>query len=120
MIIRPLQPLEWLDLQELFIAEFTEPLPDPTVTRILGVEEDGKIIGFVQVEEIAIHIRHVYVDTDHRGDGTAQALVEHVRTLFRAAGKRAHLVASSPFAEQLAKIAGMKQLHGTLWEGDGT
>jgi GNAT superfamily N-acetyltransferase len=120
MTIRPLDPLEWLDLQELFIAEFAEPLPDPNVTRILGVEEDGKLIGFIQVEEIAIHIRHVYVDKEHRGDGTAEKLVEYVKTRFRAAGKRAHLVASNPFAERLAEIAGMKKLDGTLWEGDGT
>lgn len=120
MTIRPLEPLEWLDLQELFIEEFAEPLPDPTITRILGVEEDAKIIGFIQVEEVAIHIRHVYVDKEHRGDGTAQALVDHVRTRFRAAGKRAHLIATTPFAEQLAEYAGMKKLKGTLWEGDGS
>jgi predicted GNAT family acetyltransferase len=120
VIIRSLEPLEWLDLQETLIEKFAEPLPNPEITRILGIEEDGRIIGFIQVEEMAIHIRHVYVDKDHRGDGTAEALVEHVRTRFRAAGKRAHLVAANPFAEKLAEYAGMKKLNGTLWEGDGT
>lgn len=120
MKIRSLEPLEWLELQETFIAEFSEALPDPETTRIMGVEEDGKIIGFVHIEEVAIHIRHIFVNTEHRGDGTAEALVDHVRTLFRNAGKRAHLVATTPFAEQLAEQAGMKKLKGTLWEGNGT
>lgn len=120
MKIRPLEPLEWLDLQDTLIAEFGEGLPDPQSTRIMAVELDGKIIGFMQIEEAAIHIRHIYVDAEHRGDGTAEALVDHVRTLFRDAGKRAHLVATTPFAERLAEHAGMKKLKGTLWEGDGT
>jgi GNAT superfamily N-acetyltransferase len=120
LIIRPLEPLEWLELQQTLIDEFAEPLPDIETTRILGVEEDGKIVGFVQVEEIAIHIRHIYLNKTHRGNGTAEALVEHVRTLFRAAGKRAHLVAATPFAERLAEHAGMKRLKGALYEGDGS
>lgn len=120
MIIRPLEPLEWLELQQTLIDEFAEPLPDIETTRILGVEEDGKIVGFVQVEEIAIHIRHIYLNKTHRGNGTAEALVEHVRTLFCAAGKRAHLVAATPFAERLAEHAGMKRLKGALYEGDGS
>ena len=119
-MIRKLEPLEWLDLQETLIREFGEPLPDLDATRIFGVEEDGKIVGFMEIEEVAIHIRHIYLDPEHRGNGTAEELVDHVRTLFRNAGKRAHLVAATPFAEQLAEYAGMKKLDGTLWEGDGS
>lgn len=118
--IRQLGPPEWLILQQLWIDQFSESLPDPETTRIFAMEEeDGKIVGFIQIESLAVHIRHIYLDPEHRGDGKAEELVDHVRELFRRAGKRAHLVASSPFAERLAGYAGMKKLRGTLWEGNG-
>ncbi len=117
--IRQLEPPEWLILQELWIKEFTEPLPDPVDTRIFAMqEEDGEIVGFIQIEAPAVYIRHIFMVPKHRGNGEAEELVDHVRGLFPS-GKRAHLVASSPFAERLAEHAGMTKLRGTLWEGKG-
>jgi ribosomal protein S18 acetylase RimI-like enzyme len=121
-MIRQLEPLEWLKLQETFIREFAEPLPDPNETRIFGIVEgegeNEKIVGFLQVET-AIHIRHICLEPEHRGQGKAEALADYVRALFRNANKRAHLIATSRFAERLAEHVGMKRIDGTLWEGDG-
>lgn len=121
MNVRQLAPVEWPDaIQATLINEFSEGLPDPADTRIFAIEDDeGRPIGFMQIEALAIHIRHIHIEPEHRGNGVAEELVDHVRELFRAAGKRAHLIATTPFGERLAEYAGMKRLDGTIYEGDG-
>lgn len=119
-MIRQLDPVEWPALQQTLIDEFAEGLPDPAETRIFAVEEEGEVVVFMQIESLAVHIRHIYAKPDYRANGAVEELVNHVRGLFRGAGKRGHLVASTPFAERLAEFAGMKKLDGVIYEGDGT
>ena len=120
MNVRQLEPLEWLELQTTLIEQFSEGLPDPAETRIFVIEDDaGGRMGFLQVESLAVHIRHIHIEEEHRGSGAAEMLVDHVRELFRSAGKRAHLIATTPFAEKLAEHAGMTRLDGVIYEGNG-
>lgn len=107
---------EWHKLKDIFADEFDSDLPDPKFAKIIGSYDNGKLVGFVLVERVAI-IGQIFVAPEKRENNngkTVRSLLKSVREQLPE-GASVGAVASEPRFELLFKSLGLQKIAGVFF-----
>jgi hypothetical protein len=78
LIIRPLLPEEWEKIENKYVSEFGNRMPESPMQSIFyGVFLGEKLIGFAHLEQI-FHLNAVYLEKEYRQSGFISAIFESI------------------------------------------
>lgn len=122
MITKVISPRLWKSLkigdqtiEEVFESEFDSDLPDEKVSDLIGVYEEGELVGFVLAEKIEM-VGLIYVEPSRRNFSSqiARNLIRYLRDKIPD-GVSVGAVASERRFEALYRSLGMQKIAGTFF-----
>lgn len=106
---------EWESLRPIFNDELNSDLPHYKYGAIIGIKDNGELVGFASLESLLL-VSQTYLRDDYRNSGARAELFQHVENLVRQQQGRSIGIVAKGMAATL-KHYGMTE-RGTLWRLD--
>lgn len=107
---------EWEALLPIFNDEFDSDLPHYKYGTIIGIKDEGELIGFITLESL-IQVGRPYISMPYRHSNAKGQLFAFIEKMLRQSSRSVIMITEEPRIERLAQSYGMREV-GKTWRVD--